>query len=53
MKVYLVLGHDAHDTVILEVYGNREDARKASEEYFDDDFAFVSVCEKEVKGEIK
>lgn len=53
MKVYIVVGIDAHDATIIGVYGNRKDAEEARAENYDEDFAFVAINEREVKGELE
>lgn len=53
MKVYIVVGIDAHDRYILGVYANKQDAEASREENYEEDFAFVAVTEHEVKGETK
>lgn len=49
-SVFLLLGIDAHDTEILGVYETRElaEAARNSDIVQDSDFAFVSVCEKQI-----
>ena len=53
MKVYIVVGIDAHDTCILGVYANKKDAEAARAENYEEVFAFVAVSEHEVNGETK
>lgn len=43
MKVHIVKGVDKHDTVILDVFLNHDDALEFIDNYFDESFAFITI----------
>lgn len=49
MKVYIVLGVEAHHTEILGVYRNKEDAENHKFTDYQYGYAFISVEEHEIK----
>lgn len=53
IRVHIVKGVDSHDTHILEVFFDHDDAEEWMNNYDgDDDFAYLCIDTRNVKGDV-